>query len=242
MENHASRLGVIVPPGNISIEREFLAYAPAGIGLHFNRLSRPVSVSSAESILSMHASLERTAMDLAQCDPDLILFGCTSASFLKGGDSFENVSDFIREKTSIRSISTSEAVIAAFRRLDIRTCFLLTPYPDEVNQGAVDYLGRHGIKCTGVDTFNCPHTDITRAITTNQVVERALGNGKTIKDAGALFISCTNLLSMEGIGCIEAELGVPVVSSNQATLFAGLDAINCKTPPLGVGRLFSTIS
>ena len=242
MENHVTRLGVIVPPGNISIEREFLAFIPAGVGLHFNRLSRPVSVSSAESILSMHSSIERAAVDLAQCNPALILFGCTSASFLKGGDSFENVSDFIREKTSIPSISTSEAVIAALKRLGIKTCFLLTPYPDEVNQGAVEYLDAHGVKCAGVDTFNCAHTDITRAITTDQVVERALGNADAIKAAGALFISCTNLLSIEGIGRIEEKLCVPVVSSNQATLFAGLQAIKCATPPVSAGRLFSMIS
>jgi maleate isomerase len=56
--------------------------------------------------------------------------------------------------------------------------------------------------------------------------------------ADAIFISCTNLKSLDQIARLEAELDMPVVSSNSATLWLGLQAINAPIAHLPLGALY----
>ena len=43
MNNDVRRIGVLIPPGNIAMERELPIHAPDGVVVHFNRMSRPGS-------------------------------------------------------------------------------------------------------------------------------------------------------------------------------------------------------
>jgi len=53
-------------------------------------------------------------------------------------------------------------------------------------------------------------------------------------DADAIFISCTNLRTFEIIEKLERDLGVPVITSNQATLWMALRQIDVRDQlPLG---------
>ena len=101
MNNAQRRVGVLLPPGNVTVEREFGAHAPPEIALNYNRMSRPVSKSTKSSLLSMIPSLERAAVDLAHVHPELILFACTSGSFLEGRGK-ETISRAITGPTGIR--------------------------------------------------------------------------------------------------------------------------------------------
>jgi maleate isomerase len=44
-------------------------------------------------------------------------------------------------------------------------------------------------------------------------------------DAEAVFVSCTNLATYDVIAPLEAELGKPVLTANQVTMWAMLEAI-----------------
>ena len=56
-------------------------------------------------------------------------------------------------------------------------------------------------------------------------------------DAGGMFISCTNLRTIDVLARLEAELGAPVVSSNLATFRGCLRALGHRDPVEGYGRL-----
>lgn len=55
--------------------------------------------------------------------------------------------------------------------------------------------------------------------------------------ADGLFISCTNLRTAEVIEPLEKDLGVPVVTSNQASLWASLRRLGIRRKIRGFGRL-----
>ena len=38
MNNNSRRIGALIPPGNVTVEREFAHFAPAGVYVHYNRL------------------------------------------------------------------------------------------------------------------------------------------------------------------------------------------------------------
>jgi arylmalonate decarboxylase len=56
-------------------------------------------------------------------------------------------------------------------------------------------------------------------------------------EADAIFISCTSLATLRLIPAIEAELGKPVVTSNQATFWNVLRVLNLRGAIPNAGRL-----
>ena len=60
-----------------------------------------------------------------------------------------------------------------------------------------------------------------------------------IEEADAIFISCTNLRTFEIIEGLEEDLGVPVVTSNQASLWLALRQMDVMEKIPELGRLFT---
>src|SRR5262245_35408834 len=131
MRNSARRFGVLFPPGNVAMERELHPRLPQGVSMHCNRLSRPNSSLSEESLLAMAQSVERAARDLAQTYPEVIIYGCTSGSFLGGVENDSDIADSIETLTGIPAITTSTAVRQALHAVDATRVFMVTPYPDD---------------------------------------------------------------------------------------------------------------
>ncbi len=237
MDNNQHRIGVLLPPGNVSVEREFARYAPENVALNYNRMSRPVSVSTKSSLLSMVPSLERTARDLAQTRPDLMLFACTSGSFLEGRGKEDGLARRINDYTGVPAITTSMAVVDALSALRLKRIYMITPYPDDINDEEVEFLAHYGVEVTGYDSFRCAITDLTADVPSEDVAELALKHRAEIGKCDGLFISCTQLLTMDQIEPLEKQLGRSVVTSNQATLWAALRYLDVPTQDLHAGRL-----
>ena len=238
MDNNVRRLGVIAPPGNVALERELPLFLPSGIVTNHSRLSRPGSDTTRESLLAMAESVDRAAQDLAQAYPEVIVYGCTSGSFIEGLGKEARLADRITQVTGIPAVTTSTAVIEALRTMRARRIFMVTPYPDAVNDHEVEFLRHYGFDVVALDSFRCTTSEENRRISSDQVADMALGNKQAIASCDTIFISCTNLHSMDRIERIETHSGRPVVTSNQATLWAGLTRMSVRTHDIPAGRLF----
>ena len=60
-------------------------------------------------------------------------------------------------------------------------------------------------------------------------------------DADAVFISCTDFRGVETIRALEQDLGKPVFTSNQVTLWAMLRLAGVKLPIHGYGQLLEKL-
>ncbi|MEN3293928.1 MAG: maleate isomerase [Burkholderiales bacterium] len=239
MNNQLRRFGVLAPPGNIAMERELPSLLPAGVTLNHNRLSRPGNGITSESLLAMANSIERAAHDLAQAHPEIILYGCTSGSFLAGVGREAEIAQRIADMTGIAAVTTSTAVIAALRAVKAQRVFMVTPYPDDINAHEVEFLAHYGIAVGGSDTFRCQTSEAIRAVASEQVGDLVLRHKADIAQCDAVFISCTNLLTTDQIDRLEGELGKPVISSNQASLWTVLRHMDIDTSGIHAGCLFA---
>jgi maleate isomerase len=237
MNHDVCRIGVLAPPANVAVEREWPRYLPDGVVMNHNRLTRPSTAVARDQLLAMNASLERAARDLAFAEPDVIVYACTSGSFLEGPAEAEALASRIKAATGIAAITTSAAVIAALRALGARRVFMITPYTDDVNDVEAAFLLQCGVTVAGMDAFRCKQSAEIRALSSGQVAQLARDHRGEIGSCDTLFISCTNLLTMNEIDGLEAEFGVPVVSSNQASLWAALTHLDIAAPA-APGRLF----
>ncbi len=121
--------------------------------------------------------------------------------------------------------------------LGCRSVSILTPYIEEVNRELLGYFEQHGlnvINITGLGFEN--DTEITG------VAPETLHNlaiESTAPEAEALFISCTALRTASILDSLERELGIPVISSNQALVWHGLRLVGYTEPVAGFGRILS---
>jgi len=232
------RIGALIPPGNVIVEREFARFAPPGVYVHYNRLYRPSVGIDKEGLLLMIKSAEQASKGLAQVSPEVILYACTSGSFLSGPGRENEIAEMIRGWTGVPSYTTSSAVIMGLTALGAKRVFMLTPYPDDIHAQEIEFLKFRGIAVAGHDTFRCADTVQIRDIPSERVAERVLEHRALASQCDAVFISCTNLLGMDQIAHLEQELKVPVTTSNHCTLWAALRHMNVPTAGLDMGRLF----
>jgi maleate isomerase len=238
MSQALRRIGALIPPGNVTVEYEFARFAPAGVHVHYNRLYRPSLGVDKEGLLLMIKSAEQASKGLAQVSPEVILYACTSGSFLSGPGREDEIGEMIRGWTGIPAYTTSSAVVMGLKALAAKRVFMLTPYADEIHAEEIEFLRFRGIAVDGHDTFRCTDTVQIRDITSEQVAERVLQHRAQASKCDAVFISCTNLHTMDQIERLEHELQVPVTTSNHCTLWAALRHMKEPTGGLGLGRLF----
>lgn len=238
MNNALRRIGTLIPPGNVTVEREFPQYLPAGYSLHCNRLYRATVSVDQEGLLSMIRSAEQASKGLAQAGVEIIMYACTSGSFLSGPGREDEIGEMIERWTGLPACTTSTAVIRGLQALGAKRVFMLTPYPRDIHAREIEFLAHRGIQVAGDDTFECRDTVLIRDIPSETVTERVLAHRAAAAAADAVFLSCTNMLTFDQIAPLEKALGVPVVSSNSCTLWAALTRIGAPTAGLGLGRLF----
>ena len=232
------RLGFLVPERNVTCEVEFPCHLPVGVTAHFSRLPRKGAVMSADSLLEMMESVDVQSELLTKINVRVIMAACTSGSFLGGTNAADELGVRIKRVTGIPGISTSTAVVDALRAMDVRRFFMITPYPHDITRAEVEFFEEFGFDVTGTDTFACTHAPMIPALTSSQVVDMADAHAPKIADADALFISCTNLATMDQIAEMEERHGKPVITSNSATLWRALRAAELPPEDMGVGTLF----
>jgi maleate isomerase len=229
------RLGVLVPSSNTTVEIELRDALPREISLHVGRL--PLTRIAAESIVEIVRTLEEEARKLATADVDLILLGATAPSFFKGLGYDREVSGRIEKATGKPATTTSTALLEAIAALGARRVALGAAYDDEVNAVAASFLEANGVAVTAslglgyVDNVEVGRLPVDTAIDVGRRVDR--------DDADAVVLACTNWVSLDAIEPLEKELGKPVISTTQASLWACLRALGWEKAVAGFGSLLS---
>jgi maleate isomerase len=212
------RLGLLVPSSNTTMEYEFSRYLPDSVRLHTSRM--PLKEVTAAQLGPMaRASLDAASL-LADCGVNVILYGCTSGSFLEGMGFDKQLEANIKERTGTPAITTSRAILEALEHLKVRNVLLCTPYVDDLNERERRFLVDNGYRVVGVHGLGIvPNTGIG-ALDPSDAFRLAFTNDTP--EAEAVFISCTNFRTFEIIKPLSKMLGKPVVTSNQASLWSVL--------------------
>ncbi len=231
-----ARLGVLIPSGNAVAEPELRAMLPPEVGMVVTRL--PLRGSSEAELLAMAGSLESAAGLLADARPDAIAFHCTAVSTFDPA-----MADALRRRieaaTGLPALATADALLAAVAKLGARRVLLVTPYIEAVHAREAAFLEANGMRvvggsCMGIDT-NAEMAGISPAA----IGAQARAALAAAPHADLCLVSCTAIRSGAAIGGMEAELGVPVVTSNQALAWYAMRALGLLEPVRGFGRLLS---
>jgi maleate cis-trans isomerase len=116
-----------------------------------------------------------------------------------------------------------------------------TPYVDFINEREEEFLTRHGFEVTSLHGLRLGETQAERRSIGRVPPEHVYRMARICDrpEAEAIFISCTNLATLDVIAQIEADLGKPVVTSNQACFWHCLRSLDIPDRIDGYGRLLT---
>ncbi len=229
------RLGLIVPSSNTTMETEYGRVLPDNITLHTGRMRlRDVTV---EALLEMERSVEDEALKLADADVNIIGYGCTSGSLVKGLQHDKEIVSKIERVTNVPAVATAGAVVDALKSLKIHNVVVATPYIDEVNNLEEKFLNGNDFEVVEIKGLNI--VENTKIGLTKGEVVIDLVKSLNHQDADGVFISCTNLPTMNIIEKLERTLHKPIISSNTATLWSMIKRSSHEVKMEGIGQLFS---
>lgn len=231
-------LGLIVPSTNTVVERE-LPHIMSGIADLF--VSRVMQQETEDpeakigTVMAMHDGLDLALEQLSALSLRAVGFACTAASFLEGAEADLQMRRRFSQATGIPFLTASGAVTEALRALGARRVALVTPYIVDVNEKEIDYLASLDfdvVESSGMGLVgNLPKGRLPATASAERA--RALSRD----GADVVFLSCTNWLTVGNIDDLEAEFGIPVISSNSA-LGWQLARVSGFTGGLhGIGRL-----
>jgi len=210
----AATLGLIVLQVDETIEQDFRRlFVSRDVALHITRIP-----SGAELTPDTIAAMELALPAAAELLPPAASFGsvgyaCTSGTTLIGAD---RVRALVAGAVNTHNVANPlTASIAALKAVGARRVAIVSPYIDTVATPI-----RHAFERAG---FDVPAT-----LSFGEEVEARVAriDPASIYSAGlavaaqaqvdAVFLSCTNLRTLDIIDPLEQALGIPVISSNQA--------------------------
>ena len=238
-----ARIGVLVPFTNTNLEADMILMRPPDTTLHFQRMGGYDADEVPDSAQMAGLGASDTSHDvrmLAGVRPHVILYGCTSATLTHGASFDAELAGGIRSVSGALCFTAAGALVAAIKALAVTRVGFSSPYVGETNVQAADFLAENGIRVLRCADVGRPLSNHEQgALTPEDVFELACRADHP--DAQAIVMSCTDMRSVEAVTRIEAELGKPVVTSNQALMFSLMRALHLPRHAGLPGRLFDLL-
>ena len=229
-----AKIGLIYPAPATAGEFEFHQMAPEGVVVCTTRI--PQEQTTPESLIKMADCVEDASVLLSQAKVDVIVFGCTAGSFIKGTGYDKEIIRKIEDLVHIPAITTSTAVIEALKVIGVKKIVVATPYSEEVNRRERLFLESHSFQVQEIRGLGI--IDPRELASVEPDVMYRLAKDMVSDTTDGIFISCTGLRVISIIDILEHESQKPVITSNQATMWAALRRVDIREEITGLGRLW----
>lgn len=253
-----AQLGVLVVHNDPVVEAELWGMAPPGVTVHAARFESPTSTGAeytSESWQRMISlpDIRRGLIQLGQMDLSAICLCFGSASFFGGLEFDEGFTSAARELTGDTPVYTAgQAIRAGLTAAGISRPLVVAPpwFTEPTFRATRAYLGAAGFDIRGLVPYRLDARWDT--VARHQVFDRG-GRWEVDPeevcrqvaagfpdDADGVLIPGSGFRSWEAVERLEQQLGVPVVTSNQACLRQLLDLTGLDAIVPGGGRLLAT--
>jgi len=237
------RIGVMVPSTNTTFEADFQLVAPRDVTIHGQRLWLTNGDEGAAGMDRMNGEIETGARYLATASVNVVAYGCTTGSFYRGPGYDRELIETIAKAAGVPAVAAAPAVVEALRFFGARRISVATPYPEWNNQRLRAYLEASGFEVLNVEGEPRAAASGNQGINDHDPEEVVAFAARVCRpEADALLCSCTAWRSVEAVAELERRTGKPVVTSNQASIWASFRALGLTTPIRGFGRLLESLA
>ncbi|SIO49171.1 maleate isomerase [Burkholderia sp. GAS332] len=234
-----ARIGLMVPSVNTTMETEFWKLAPSGVSVHTGRISGG-RLGTPEELRSMEKEAKTAAASIANTEPDIVVYGCTSGSFFEGPEWNQRICDELGEIAKAPVITTAGAMVECVTRNRHERIDVVTPYVALTNERLKAFLSHYNVSVGNLGTFDMLDMFDHAKIQPEEVYRKVK---QTVSaDSTAVFVACTQVRALEVLELLEQDLGIPVYSAVQATAWLAFDKLGLAPVINGYGSLLSSLN
>lgn len=228
------RIGVLIPSTNTVVESELNRMLPRGVSLHAARMM--LTETTAETLTEMVDESGEAADRLTTAKVDIILYACTSGSFVGGVEWEKNITRKISKRTGIPAITTAGSVVAALQVIKAKKVSMATPYIKDLHEREISFFREKDFDIIASEYLGLKENTVIGSQYPEKTYE--LAKKSLREDTDTIFISCTDLRSIEILQLLEDETCRSVISSNQASMWMALRQSGIQDKLEGFGSLF----
>ena len=224
--------GVLIPSTNTTVEIEFSHLLPATLQAHYGRCGKggntPFSPSADDDVA-------RQSKLLGHAKVEVVTLAQTSASLFDDGYDAK-AKALMAGNAGVPAVTSAEAIGEAVQALGMKRVGIVTPYSVQVIESAKRYYEtKYGLEVVAMEGFGA-----TDAYAIGQLDAGAAFQALRRVDTPtieALIVPGGNFPTMPWIAQWERAFGKPVITTNQATVWAALGIMKLNHPLPGLGRL-----
>jgi maleate isomerase len=230
-----ARIGKVEPSRGDTFVYEFYQMVPKGV-IYVGSIIG-ISQLTKEELNAAYLKYRAAASDLAQVGVDVIVFGGSPLFQLKGfGSDLEMIQE-VEKETGIPTLTSVTAEVEAMRFLKMKKIVIATPFKDEVNQRSASWYQKAGFEVLKIKGLGIQKNSEIAQLPFYAPYQLAKEIFLENPGADGIYIACPRWGTIEIIEKLEQDLGVPVVTSSQATIWMALRKANVRESIQGYGRL-----
>ncbi|NBY63764.1 MAG: maleate cis-trans isomerase [Betaproteobacteria bacterium] len=215
------------------MEYEFGQMAGPQTSIHAQRIKH--TDDSEKSLLWLSTQAPQAAELLSHAKVQAICHGCTASGFLKTPQEDLDQAKELTAQTQIPCVTSAASIVGALRAVSAQKISVASPYEPWLNERVKIYLELAGFEVLAIAGLGTQaHGSISAPVI------KALAHEVMRTNTEALFISCSNFRTLSLITELENELGRPVITSNQASMWGALRSMNDLRTIKHAGKLFQT--
>lgn len=228
-------LGLIVLQSDETVDQDMRRlFADPNVAFYTSRIPSGADVTP-ETLAAMEADLPRATSLLPPAGFDAIGYACTSGATRIGA---ARVAELVAGNATTKAVTDPlTAAIAALNALGVRAFAFVSPYVASVAGPIRAAFEAQGLAVPEVLSFGVRTEALVARIDPASILEAGLAAGRS-EHVEAVFLSCTNLRTLDIIDDLEARLGKPVLSSNQVLAWHMAQLSGAPVSEDAPGRLF----
>ena len=189
-----------------------------------------------------YAAMEQGALALAREEVGAIIIGGDPIFCMKGLGSHQKMIDAVYSKTNIPTSTTLSASMDGLRSMGVQKLVIATPFVAERDEALVRYMEGSGFEVLAIKGLGITRNlDLTR-VPFYAPYQLGLEVFRQTKGAEGIYFPCSRWPVAGSIDPLERDLGIPVVTNVQATVWFGLKSMGIKEPIMGYGALLENLS
>lgn len=232
-------LGFLYPGFGAEDDYPYLqSLMPEDVRLNLVHTSVGIDAHEVEALLDLGRSerLLAGAEELRESTPASVIWACTSGSFVFGYEGAQRQAAEIGEALGIPSSSTSLAFVDAIRAVDAKRVAVAATYPEDV---AIHF--KRLLEAAGIDVLELQSHGIETAALAGELDEDGvveLAKSSNPEGAEVVLLPDTAMHTARIVTRLEEELGKPVLTANQVTVWKGLALAGLSPDIPALGTLF----
>ncbi|MFD9038501.1 maleate cis-trans isomerase family protein [Streptomyces bottropensis] len=168
---------------------------------------------------------------------EAVVWACTSGSFVHGYEGAQEQIRALARAAGLPASSTSFAFAHAAREIGATRVAVAATYPDDVARLFVDFLAAAGVEVLSVRGAGIVTAAEVGTWGLDEIL--ALARAADHPEAEALLLPDTALHTVSHLPTLEKELGKPVLTANQVTVWEALRLADRRVNAPRLGRLFT---